>query len=323
MLKMNDKVEEIEEPPSTIASPIVNGGVDNNTSGNSDADNGPGLIDRVVSLFKNKPDSTLRETLEEFIEDSANGDEGETSISSHEKTLISNILKLRDLCAADVMIPRADIVALPDTATQEDIFALLAETQYSRLPIYHDTLDNVVGCIHVKDILATLARGQSLVTKDLAREVPIVSPSIPVLDLLLQMRMSRKHMVLVVDEFGGIDGLVTIGDLIEDIVGQIDDEHDPEYHPEISVQTDGTVVADARVNLEEFEDQFGKMLSDEERDENDTLGGLVFFIAGRVPVRGEILHHHSGMRFEVIDASARRVNRLCIRDLPQIQIEEH
>lgn len=274
-----------------------------------------GIISFVKSIIKPAQDPTLRETIEEYIDDES-ADTVETSMSAHEKTLISNILELRDECAADIMIPRADIIAINHDITKKELFTLLSERQYSRLPVYKNTLDNVIGSIHVKDIMATIAREEQLNIQDLVRNVPIVSPSIKMLDLLLQMRITRKHMVMVVDEFGGIDGLVTIGDLIESIVGEIDDEHDPDDHTEIVVDIDGTVTADARVDLDEFEDVFGDILTEEERDENDTLGGLIFFLAERVPARGEVIKHKSGMVFEIIEADPRRVKRLHISEIP-------
>lgn len=275
---------------------------------------------KVVSFIKNliKPKTdvaTLRETLEEFVE--AEHHEGEEkSITKHERLLIGNVLNVRDKTARDVMVPRADIIAIPESTTREALFALLAEKQYSRLPVYTDTLDDVIGTIHAKDILATLARGEEIVLRALVREVPIISPAMPLLDLLLQMRMTRKHMVLVVDEFGGIDGLITIGDVIEAIVGDIYDEHDPEDEAEFVAKPDGTYSADARFTIAAFESHFGPLLSEDERAENDTVGGLVIYMAGRVPVRGEVLTHASGMVFEIIDADPRRVRRLRIGNIP-------
>lgn len=276
------------------------------------------LLSVVKSILRVKPDTTLRETIEEYIEE---GDDrtadSSASVTIHERQLLSNILKLRDLTAFDVMIPRADIVAVSAKATQGELLAILAEKQYSRLPVYNEKLDNVIGSIHVKDILSTLATGKTIDITALVRDVPVVSPSLNVLDLLLQMRMTGKHMALVIDEFGGVDGLVTIGDVIEAIVGEIDDEHDPEKEPEIDVRPDGTVIADARLDLEDFEKRFGIELDEEDKEENDTLGGLIFSIAGRVPVRGEVLKHESGIIFEILDADPRRVNRVCIRNLPE------
>lgn len=305
-MKADNMTLENEEPPSMTASPSSNG--------DAKAERPISFIKR---LFKIKQDASLRETIEEYIEDDSI-DEEESSVSEHEKTIISNVLELSDMCAADVMIPRADIVAINDKTTQKELFELFSERQYSRLPVYTDTLDNVIGSIHVKDIMASIARKQELDISSLVRDVPIVSPSMKVLDLLLQIRETKKHMVLVVDEFGGIDGLITIGDVIESIVGEIDDEHDPDDdQPEIIIEPSGEIIADARANLEEFEEQFGKLFSKEEHDENHTLGGLVFSIAGRVPARGEVLtHKKTGIVFEIIEADPRRIKRLCIRNMP-------
>lgn len=306
MLKM---IDENEEPPSMTVSPINSGDTTAHKKSSNREDGG--FFSRVFSMFKPKQDSTLRETIEEYIEDDSATIE-ETSISLHEKTLISNVLELRDMSAFDVMVPRADIIALDVDSNHERALKLFSEKQFSRVPVFRDTLDNIVGTIHVKDVLGALARGESVDIQKLVRDVPIVSPSMQILDLLLQMRITQKHMVMVVDEFGGIDGLVTIGDVIESIVGEIDDEHDTATHPEIIMQGDGMIVADARVDLEEFEEQFGALLSDEERHEAETLGGLVFFIAGRVPSRGEVIQHKSGLSFEIIEADPRRVKRLYI-----------
>ncbi|MCB9964083.1 MAG: HlyC/CorC family transporter [Rhodospirillales bacterium] len=272
----------------------------------------------LKTLLKSKSpqDTSLREALEEVIEEFE--DHPEHHIAVHERILISNVLKLRDMTVFDVMVPRADIVAISLDTDHKDLLALLSEKQYSRLPVYRDNLDDVIGTIHIKDILAELAQGhQSFKIKDLIRSVPIVSPAMPVLDLMLQMQQSTKHLALVVDEYGGIDGLVTIGDLVESIVGEIDDEFQNETQPALIRNADGTLIVDARYDLDEFEEEFGKILPDDEREDIDTLGGLAFALAGRIPARGEILtHEQSGLRLEILDADPRRVNRLKIRDLP-------
>jgi CBS domain containing-hemolysin-like protein len=305
--------DEPQEPPSRLSDEHHPA---NDTPGTDDS----GLMGWVKQLIGNnghhKSDSDLREALEEYIEHELG--ESNSSIARHERALLANILKLRDMTVVDVMVPRADIVAIPADISQPELLSLLAEKQYSRIPVYRESLDDIVGTIHIKDILACMAQGKSIVLNELVRDVPIVSPSMPVLDLLLMMKQIRKHQALVVDEFGGIDGLVTIGDVIESIVGDIEDEHDDdEDEPQALVTEDGTILADARLDIEEFEDRFGKMLSEEEREDNDTLGGLVFSLAGRVPARGEILTHDSGMVFEILDADPRRVNRVRIRNVPQ------
>lgn len=277
----------------------------------------PGLLSRIKHLFTGPPktDSGLREAIEEYIvePESFNSD----SVSLHERVLLSNILKLRDITVFNVMIPRADISAIEANISKDDLFEFLAETHVSRFPVYSDTLDNVVGTVHVKDILATIAKGDDLKIVDMVSDVPIVSPSMPILDLVLKMRHSRRHMALVVDEYGGIDGLVTIGDVIESIIGEIDDEHDTQTDPQMIEVSEGAIVADARVQLNEFEGRYGQILDQDEREESDTLGGLVFDLAGRVPVRGEMITHPSGMLFEVLEADPRRISRLKITNIPE------
>lgn len=310
MLKMTQNLpQEVEEPPSTTTSSATQDDVKKRALRKD------GVFSKLKAMLNPKNDASLRETIEEYIDDKIDNLQ-EESVSKHERDLISNVLDLRDLTAADVMVPRADIVAINEEIDEKELLKLFSEKQYSRLPVYKDTLDHVIGTLHVKDIMASISQNQAIDIQKLVREVPIISPSMYILDLLMEMRTTKKHMVLVVDEFGGIDGLVTIGDVIEDIVGEIDDEYISDETPEIITQTDGTIVADARVDLEEFEEQFGEILSEEERDENDTLGGLVFFMAGRVPARGEVLTHETGAKFEVLEADPRRVHRLCIRNIP-------
>jgi magnesium and cobalt transporter len=273
------------------------------------------LFGRIINAFKGRNDTSLREAIEEYIEEPQNIDLDPVAL--HELGLFSNILKLRDLRVVKVMVPRADIAAIDIDTSQEELFGLLAEKQYSRIPVYKDNLDEVLGTIHLKDIMEVLAKGQPPKIKDLITEIPIVSPSMPVLDLLMTMRDSRRHMALVVDEYGGIDGLVTIGDVIEAIVGEIDDEHDSDEATQITLADDGTVLVDARVDIDDFEEQFGQHFSDEERAESETLGGLVFTLAGRVPVRGEVLTHKaSGIIFEIMDADQRRIKRMKLCKIP-------
>lgn len=329
MLKMTE--ENDEPPPATASSSSENlqsaptdiSDKNGNGNGNSHSHEKSGLIHWIKSNFKNKPDASLRETIEEFIEESTSkSEEEETAASLQEKTLISNVLKLRDTPVVDAMIPRADIVAIELNAPKEELFALLSNIQFSRIPVYKDKLDDVMGTIHIKDVLSALAQDKKIVIKDLIRDVPIVAPSMNILDLMLEMRHTKKHMAMVIDEFGGIDGLVTIGDIIEEIVGHFEDEHDSDIHPQIIKNNDGSLTADARFDIDEFEDEYGDLLNEEEREENDTLGGLVFFLAGRVPARGEVLTHSSGMVFEILDADPRRVNRLKISHIPQENAEE-
>ena len=180
-----------------------------------------------------------------------------------------------------------------------------------------EALEDVAGMVHIKDVLAWIGNRNVFKLSKLLRKVLFVAPSMRVLDLLLEMRLTRVHMALVVDEYGGIDGLVTIEDLVEEIVGEIEDEHEKEEGPVMIERPDGSIEASARTTIEDFEARFGEVVTPEEREENDTLGGLVFSLAGRVPLRGEVIRHAGGLEFEVLDADPRRVRRLIIRNLPE------
>ena len=317
-----DSKEEPQENPASIAgikpaASISGGETYLSKSQNTAEANNLGLLARLKNLvFRSKNGSdTLREAIEEYIEE-IDEDENSPSIARHEKALISNVLKLRDTTVIDVMIPRADIAAIDVEASKEALMALLAEKQFSRIPVYRETMDDILGSVHIKDILSVVAAGKELDLKSMIRAVPIVSPSMAVLDLLLKMQRDKKHMVLVVDEYGGIDGLVTIGDVIESIVGEFDDEFDKDEPPQIIQKPDGSIIVDARLDIEDFEEQYGQILSDEEREEVETLGGLVFFTASRIPARGEVIKHSSGMIFEILEADQRRISSMCIRNIP-------
>lgn len=291
-------------------------------SDTSNGDSKRGLLQRLRQRLRPKStDSSLREAIEEIIEEfeESEGDEGDASpMGSHERLLLTNVLKLRRLTAYDVMVPRADIIAVDVKSTVKELLALIDKEGHSRLPIYRDTLDDIVGMVHLKDILPYVSEPERFTLEQVRRDVLIVAPSMLALDLLLEMRRQRRHMALVVDEYGGIDGLVTIEDLVEEIVGEIEDEHDLNVAPLLWRRPDGSVIADARVPVEELEAKVGPILTEEEREADiDTLGGLVTTLAGRLPARGELfLHPASGISIEVVDADPRRLHRLRLRNLP-------
>jgi CBS domain containing-hemolysin-like protein len=258
---------------------------------------------------------SLRETLDEMIEEPAIDDRQPLSV--HERVLIGNILKVHDRTAGDVMVPRVDIVALNVETPFPKVIECMVEQGHSRVPVYRETLDDVVGFIHVKDVLSPVAERRETKLSPILRKVLFVAPSVPILDLLVQMRQARTHIAMVVDEFGGIDGLVTIEDLIEEIVGEIEDEHDEAEGPSLVERTDGSLIADARTPIGVLEEHQGTRLRPiGDQEEVDTLGGLVSSLAGRVPKRGEVILHPSGIEFEVLDADPRRVKRLRVRSLP-------
>ena len=255
-------------------------------------------------------ENSVRETIGELIEDTS---AEAAPINADEGALIANILKLHDLTAEDVMIPRAEIIATDQECELEALADLMSREAHSRIPVYHSHLDKVVGFVHIKDVLATMRSSPRLAVRELTREILFAAPSIRVLDLLLEMRAQRTHMAIVVDEFGGVDGLVTIEDLVEEIVGEIEDEHD-EDSPLITRDPGGSILADARAEIEELESMIGVFVTDDEREENDTLGGVVFSLVDRVPRRSEVVTHSSGVEFIVVDADARRIKRLRVRD---------
>src|SRR5216683_8182939 len=253
---------------------------------------------RQLTRSRNGETSSLREELEELIEEHKE----EQPIDPHERTLLTNILKLHELNAADIMVPRVDIIAIEVDTPFDEAVKQIVEQGHSRVPLYRETLDDVLGMIHIKDLLPYAADGKPVPLAKIARKVLFAAPSMPVLDLLLQMRLARVHMALVVDEFGGIDGLVTIEDVVEQIVGEIEDEHDVAAAPKLIPRPDGTLIADARTPIEEFEAKVGTVLTAEEREQDiDTLAGLVVSLTGRLPSRGELISHPSGLAFEVLD----------------------
>ena len=260
-------------------------------------------------------DGSIRDTLEELIEER---EESDQPINEDERLLLANIFELRDRTVHDVMVPRADIVAIEGETALSDIIDVITGEGHSRLPVYGETLDDAMGFIHAKDVLAWRGAEANFSPSRILRRVLFVAPSMQVLELLLEMRVKRAHMALVVDEYGGVDGLVTIEDLVEEIIGEIEDEHDQNDDPALTPAADGSLIADARVTIEHLEEIVGPILDyDEEREDIDTLGGLVFSLAGRVPIRGELIRHSSGVEFEVLEADPRRIRRLRLRGLPQ------
>ncbi|HAA93594.1 MAG TPA: magnesium/cobalt efflux protein [Rhodospirillaceae bacterium] len=275
----------------------------------------PGGLRRWLRSIRNgRNGSNIRETFEELIEQH---EERELPIDDRERALLEKVLTIGELTVDDVMVPRADIVAVERHTPLDEIVGLMAAEVHSRLPVYRNTLDDAIGMVHIKDVLAATTREKNTKLEDIVRGVLYVAPSIRVLDLLLQMRVARTHMALVVDEFGGIGGLATIEDLVEQIVGEIEDEHDVDDGPQLRSLDGDSVLADARVTLEEFENRVGEFLTEEDREDDiDTLGGLVFSIAGHVPVRGEIIRHESsGIEFEVREADPRRIRRIKVSSL--------
>ena len=277
------------------------------------------LLNRLGSILGNRAkrrgqDHGVRESIAELVQEAADAGDGDGAIPEldrQERALIANVLRLRGTSADDVMVPRADIVAMDVGLTWDQAMDLIRREGHSRMPVYREQLDDIVGMIHIKDVFAFAGKPAEFKLESVLRKPLLVAPQIPALDLLLQMRVARMHLALVVDEYGGIDGLLTIEDLVETIVGDIADEHDEPDLPMVVERPDGTLDVDARMKIEDFEARVGKLLTDEERDADiDTVGGLVFTSAGRVPARGEVIRHESGAEFRILDSDARRIRRL-------------
>lgn len=276
-----------------------------------------GAVSWFRDLIRGKASNSnnhIQEALEDFI-DELKESAGDDASADNQKTLISNVLKAHDLKVSDIMLPRADIVAIDIKATHDDIRELFRNAQFSRIPVYDGNMDTIIGILHIKDLLACLLEGRDCQIKDLIREVTIVSPGLSVMDLFATLRDDKKYMALVVDEHGGIDGLVTLNDVIEAVMGDIDDEFDTENQIQVIEKADGSIVADARMEIEDFEERYGLFLTEEEREDIETLGGLAFSLAGRVPKRGESLKHRSGLVMDILDANASRVTRVRLRNL--------
>ncbi len=272
---------------------------------------GPSLWQRLTRRLRGGgQNGSVREALEEIIEERA---EPAAPIGDDERALLSNILNLRGLTVEDVMVPRADIVAVEADTPLSEIVRIIGEQGHSRLPVYRGTLDDVIGMAHIKDLFLWEGHEKDFKLSEHLRRILFVAPSMEVLELLLEMRARRSHMALVVDEYGGVDGLVTIEDLVEEIIGEIEDEHDRTSEPVLKENPDGSYTADARVEIEALEEKVGAFATDEEREYIDTLGGLVFALAGRVPIRSELVAHPSGFEFEILQADPRRVHRLRVR----------
>ncbi len=269
------------------------------------------LIARLRDRFRTRSDS-LRESLAEVIDEHL--DES-TDFTPVERMMLINIMRIGQLRLDDVMVPRADIVAVDLNSSPEELIKTFNEAGHSRLPLYRDTLDEPVGMVHIKDLLRRWSQDgmqtqPAFSIQEIRRDLLFVPPSMRAVDLLLKMRVTRTHMALVIDEYGGTDGLVTIEDLVEEIVGEIRDEHD-EDGPMLTPRPDGGFDADGRVEVPELEKATGlNLVPGDKEDYTDTLGGLVTSLTGRVPQRGELIAHPSGLEFEILEADARSVKRL-------------
>ena len=298
-----------------------------------------GWFDRLKLILGFRNGGTLRESIEDAL---ARDEQEHHQFTPEERLLLRNILRLREVRVDDVMVPRADIDAVEEKTPLADIILLFRESGHSRMPVYRETLDDPRGMVHIKDLMAVItdkmvampesaADGADasapplslnlcdvdlslpLVDAGLVRPVLFVPPSMPAPDLMAKMQATRMQMALVIDEYGGTDGLVSLEDLVETVVGDIEDEHDENDEPMISETAEGIWVADARIALEDVEPVLGPDFAiGDLGEEVDTLGGLVYTLIGRIPVRGELISSANlpGFEFEVLEADPRRIKRL-------------
>ena len=266
--------------------------------------------------FKKEQEVPLIDQLENLIDSSSDVSEDSTE-DGNEIALVSNVLGLKELTASDIMVPRADIVAAKMDTPLDEFIKIFSTNNFSQIPIYKNTLDDVVGIVRVRDFLPYVNNPSSFNIKNLLKDVIYVVPSIQLLELLVEIKASPNHMALVLDEFGGIDGLVTLQDVVSEIVGEIQQQQ--EIFPQIVSKQDGSFIADAKMLINECEDILNVDLlgpledGDDEKASIETLGGLTMLLAGHMPTRGEIFTHPSGVEFEIADADPRRVKRVIIR----------
>jgi CBS domain containing-hemolysin-like protein len=301
---------------------------------------GPGWIASLRARLGLAGPQTLRDTLEEALKEA---DRNGTAFSKAERDMFYRLLRFGALRVDDVMVPRADIIALGDDQPISELLRVFKDAGVSRMPVFRETLDDPTGMVHIKDVMrylmgdasATAPAGsketgggqsgkidlgkadlnRSISSAKIRRPVLYVPPSMPALNLLIRMQATRIHMALVVDEYGGTDGLVTIEDLVEQVVGDIEDEHDVAEAANIVDDPKLGLIAQARTPVQELEMRLGvSLLTPDEEDGIDTLGGLVFGLVGRVPAQGEVVLHPSGIEFEILEADPRRVLKLKIRD---------
>ena len=258
----------------------------------------------------------IKEALEEVLEEHTESDRAEP-FSPEEKAMLKNMLMLGELTAQEVMIPRNNIVAVEYDITLSELKDVLLKERHTRMPVYDNNLDKLKGYIHLKDVVPALSGDEAFDMDAVLRKTMFVAPSMKVVDLLLQMRISGDHMAIVVDEYGGTDGLVTMEDLFEEIVGEIQDEHDTEEDAEVDMGhsiTSRHFVADARIRLDKLEEELGgvTLATEEEEEEADSLGGLIFLRLGRIPARGEVIEVEGVARLEVMEADPRRIRKVRI-----------
>ncbi len=280
----------------------------------------PSSLSSAIRWFREKmggrSEGSIREMIEEALEDES---EANSAISAEEKSLLKNMIHFGELTAHDVMIPRAEIMGIRRDMSLDALKRHVIEIGHTRIPVYDDSLDTIEGFIHVKDLFPYLISDRTFEIAHIMREILFIPPSMRIVDLLLKMRVSGCHIAIVVDEYGGTDGLVTMEDLFEELVGEIQDEHDGhEHQPQLRWQGDHVLEVDARIEVAQLEAALAETLGSEEdsADEVDTLGGFIFQTLGRVPVRGEVVMLKPTLKAEILAADPRRIRQVRLTRVP-------
>ena len=274
------------------------------------------FINKLKFFLKKKNNNKLQNKFENLLNKRL---KQKKPLKINEEKIISNVFQLPEKLINDIMIPRTDIISVDTNVNINKFVQIIGRTSHSRYPVFDKSRDNIVGMVHIKDVISCWKNKKIRNIKKLVRQILFTPDSINILDLLLKMRTSHIHMAIIVDEHGGVDGLVTIEDLVEEIVGEIKDEHEAQKENKNNIKgeikDDGSIKISARMLIEDFEKKYGNIFSDKEDiSDIDTMGGLVFHIFGRIPLKGEVIKHSNICEFEILDADSRRIRTILVRN---------
>jgi len=274
------------------------------------------FINKLKFFLKKKTNNKLQINIENLLNKRL---KQKKPLKINEEKIISNVFQLPEKLINDIMIPRTDIISVDTNVNINKLVQIIGRTSHSRYPVFDKSRDNIIGMIHIKDVISCWKNKKIRNIKKLVRQILFTPDSINILDLLLKMRTSHIHMAIIVDEHGGVDGLVTIEDLVEEIVGEIKDEHEAQKENKNNIKgeikDDGSIKISARMLIEDFEKKYGNILSDKKDiSDIDTMGGLVFHIFGRIPLKGEVIKHSNVCEFEILDADSRRIRTILVRN---------
>ena len=274
------------------------------------------FINKLKFFLKKKKINKLQNNIEKLLNKRL---KQKKPLKVNEEKIISNVFQLPEKLINDIMIPRTDIISVDTNVNINKFVQIIGRTSHSRYPVFDKSRDNIIGMIHIKDVISCWKNKKIRNIKKLVRQILFTPDSINILDLLLKMRTSHIHMAIIVDEHGGVDGLVTIEDLVEEIVGEIKDEHEAQKENKNNIKgeikDDGSIKISARMLIEDFEKKYGNIFSDKEDiSDIDTMGGLVFHIFGRIPLKGEVIKHSNVCEFEILDADSRRIRTILVRN---------